>query len=160
VKIIIIVLVVLLSGCAATKNSYIEPKATEKNTATIVSSFTRNSLADWAGYNIATIDDKSVSYGIMDRDWVTFHITSGAHKLVVAAEFNTGFGGACPCSAFSEVSFNAEAGKNYKLVGEIKGVTVKFWVVDKDTNAIISEVATSAYGSSQRTNFVPIYIPK
>jgi uncharacterized protein YceK len=78
-KIVAILLVVLLSGCATTKNSYIPPKPENNNTATIISSWTRNGLVDWEGYSIEAIDDKYVSYGLSDRDWVTFPITEGPH---------------------------------------------------------------------------------
>jgi uncharacterized protein YceK len=95
-KIVAILLVVLLSGCATTKNSYIPPKPENNNTATIISSWTRNGLVDWEGYSIEAIDDKYVSYGLSDRDWVTFPITEGPHKLLVFGQYNRSFSGTCP----------------------------------------------------------------
>ena len=157
-RVVILMVVIFLSGCTATKNMYVSPQAENKNTATIVSSWTRNGVTDWEGYSIEAIDNKAVSYGLSDRDWVTFPITEGRHKLVVFGEYNRSFGGTCPCQARAELEFKAERGKHYKLVGKVEGASIKFWVINKDTQSIVSGIAKGSYKSSPHDVVVPIYM--
>lgn len=158
-KIILALLVLFLSGCATTKNSYVPPSAQSSNTATIISSWTRNGLTDWEGYSIEAIDGKYVSYGLSDRDWVTFPIAAGTRTLLVHGQYNRTMGGTCPCQAFAELKFQAEAGKDYQVVGEVKGVNIEFWIIDKNTKDKVSNIARGGYGRSPQDVFIPVYIP-
>ncbi len=159
VRILIVIVTLLLSGCATTQNSYVPPGKENTETATIISSWTRNGLTDWEGYSIETIDGKYVSYGLTDKDWVTFNIYSGKKDLVVHCEYNRTFGGSCPCEAYSELSFIAEPGKNYMVTGEVNGLSVDFWVIDKDTKEIVSEKSSGDKRRQPQDVYMPLYIP-
>ncbi|RCX26508.1 hypothetical protein [Thioalbus denitrificans] len=156
---LVLVALLFLSGCATTRNVYVFPDAAASGTATIISSWTRNGLTDWEGYSIESIDGKYVSYGMSDRDWVTIPITAGVHQLVVFGQFNRTFGGSCPCQTYAELTFEAESGVNYKLLGEVKGVNINFWVIDKETGEVKSDVSGASYARSPQDSYVPIYIP-
>jgi len=155
VRIMIVVVTLLLSGCATTQNSYVPPSKDKDEVATITSSWVRNGLSDWEGYNIETIDGKYVSYGLMDKDWVTFNIGSGKRKLIVYSEYNKTFGGSCPCEAYAELSFTAEPRNNYMVTGEVNGLSVDFWIIDKETNEKVSEKSSG----DKRRQPQGVYIP-
>lgn len=158
-KFILLICVAILGGCASTKNTYVAPEDTGSNMSTMANSWTRNGLMDWEGFSVESIDNKYVSYGVSDRDWITIRIAEGTHNLVVHGEFNRSIGDNCPCQAFGQLEFTAQAGIKYKLVGEVQGVNIRFWIVEKETGEQKSSIASVSYATSPKQPYVPIYIP-
>jgi hypothetical protein len=160
VKLFLIVFsLILASGCATTKNSYISPDISNEPTASIENTWIRNSLFDWEGFYVQAVDNKYISDSFFsDPGDASNRVLAGEHLLFVYSEYNRNGAGGCPCEAFANVSFNFKEGRDYRLSGQINGAEVYFFIVDNNSGKRVSEIFGTNTNTKPQSYIAPVYI--
>jgi hypothetical protein len=152
-------ILVMLAACASTGGSSFSPSEST-NSASIQAYWNRESLAVWEGYELLSIDNKFVSYGMfLDPTTATTKIEPGQRKIVVSVKFNKGYGTG-PFEAFVPMDVELKPAMQYQLKGMAAGTTVEAWLELASTGEKASNVFKAMYGKSAPAPVaIPIFIP-
>lgn len=152
-------LVFLLGGCASTVT--LGP-AQNGGHAIILGQIDRSRGAlSWRSYSLLTVDNEPVKHApLSDRYDTVVHLSPGNHRLVVQAAFNGGYGSGGPWDAIVLLKASVEAGRTYRLNGDVRDNLYVVWLEDSLSNAKVSDEAASTFTSSRSGGtVVPIFIP-
>lgn len=150
----------LTTGCASTPSF---APAGSTNTATITGQSIRETIlsARWKYFALDAVDSKRVSRMFLeDTHRTVVTVEAGQRRLVVSGAFNDGFGGPGPREATMLLVADIEAGKSYRLNGEVRDNLIVTWLEDAETQQKASAEASGRYVSIRSNpQFVPIFIP-
>lgn len=138
---LVVLLAIFLAACATPSQHYVQPKELT-NPPSLANSSSRTGLSHWSQFTVMYIDDLPVNYRrpLTDlfRDVDSMKLTQGQHKVLVKSEFDKEESD-CPCTALATLHFNAAAGVEYKVVGEILGDSVEFWIIEQTSGKPVTE---------------------
>ena len=147
-----------VSGCTNV-NTYVEPKQSGQPLATVRGDNTRTGWFDWRTNYVTSIDDKVVSYGLLNTpSTTTIPVTPGMHQFVIKGTFLRAFGDG-PYEYITELTTQIQPGVRYQLNEVIQGATAKTWFEDGHGKRV-SGIAVANYHDAPRDNpmIVPIVI--
>ena len=150
---------VMLTACASTSGSSFSPSESASS-ASVKAYWNRESLSVWEGYELLSVDNKFISYGMfLDPTTATTKIEPGQRKIVISVRFNKGYGTG-PFEALVPMDVELKPTVQYQLKGMTTGTTVEAWLELASTGEKASNVYTAMYGKSAPAPVaIPIFIP-
>jgi hypothetical protein len=158
-RMLLLLAVLIVAGCASTISMSPAP---ERDLATVVGQMDRSQgHFNWRKFVVMAVDSKQVNHGFMEdgRDTV-LKLPAGERRFVIQARFNTGVGGPGPREAIVLLTAIVEAGKTYRVTGEVRDNLYFVWLEDPSSGTKMSEATSAPYRSaSEGVGAAPIFIP-
>ncbi len=159
IKASFLVIVLTLTGCAATHNYYMEPKnlSEKSGTATIVPGF----FPKRAIYSckrksavLSSVDDQKIKYSLLTGgNTKSVSIMPGKHDLVIFSTYSAGCTKGVQDGLVS-LTMTLEPNTTYNLNTDAKDGSIFAWVEDEKGNRV-SEVGTAPAGNYLKEHYVP-----
>ena len=154
-RVLSVFLCVFLISCASGP-SYQEPDGDKVSLATLQGSKVGEGIStQWAHFSPTKIDGQKPSYKMENVIYRKHLLAPGTHEISVHANYNVGFLKGCPCSAETVLTAEFEAGKSYKIDGNVNRDAVDFWIKDIESNQKISPVVTVRSKATPQVISVP-----
>ena len=157
-KLISLLLLALLTGCASTIRVGSSPTS---EFATLHSQMDRSAgIFEWRMQRLVAVDGVPVRYGFMtDGRDTPVEVPAGTRRLVVHSSFNTGYGNT-PREAYVLLVAPVASGKEYRLSGAVRDNQCSVWLEDLVTGEKVGAEGSETYRTvAPSPGMMPIFIP-
>jgi hypothetical protein len=147
-----------LSACATVTSP---TPGTANPIATVVGQMDRHGgMFTWRSFVPLAVDNKPVSRSFWaDAHDAVVQVEPGVRRITLRATFNRGLGSGGPWEAIAVLQTTVEAGKTYRLNGEVRDNQFVVWLEDIKSGVRLAEEGSAPWGSVAQGQSIPIFIP-
>lgn len=149
----------LLSACATVDTTGSKNPATA---ATVVGQMDRHGgVSVWRSFIPLSVDSRAVKHGFWgDPQDTVVHVEPGTRRITLRAAFNTGFGSDGPWESIVLLTTPVEAGKAYRINGEVRDNTFVVWLEDTKSGTRLREEGVGTWSRlAPSPTMIPVFIP-